>query len=70
MVQSVQVIGHLPKLVRIDEPTISFTKDDAWWLHHPYDDALVISLLIADFNTQWVLVVNGSLADILYYPAF
>ena len=70
IVQSVQIPGHLPKLARIDEPTINFTEDDARRLHHPYDNALVISLSIANFNTRWVLVDNGSLVAILYYPAF
>ena len=46
----------------VDNLTISFTKDDARWLHHPHNDALVIYLSIANFNTQSV--------DILYYPAF
>ena len=30
----------------------------------------MITLLIADYTTKRVLVDNGSLADILYYPAF
>ena len=49
-------------MTKVDNPTISFIEDDAWWLHHPHDDALVINLSIANFNTQSV--------DILYYPAF
>ena len=57
-------------MTRVDNPAISFTEEDAWCLHHPHDDALVINLSIADFNTQWVLVDNGSSADILYYPTF
>lgn len=36
-------------------------------MHHPQDDALVITLSIVDFTTQWILVDNGSSADILYY---
>lgn len=39
-------------------------------LHYPHDDALVISLSISDYNIRRVLVDNGSLVDILYYPAF
>ena len=54
----------------IDEPTISFTDEEAERIHHPYDDAIVITLLIADFTTRRVLVDNGSSADILYYSAF
>ena len=37
---------------------------------HPHDDAIVITLLFADYTTKKVLVDNGSLADILYYLAF
>ena len=54
----------------IDEPTISFTDEEAERIHHPHDDAIVITLLIADFITRRVLVDNGSSVDILYYPAF
>ena len=43
---------------------------DAERIHHPHDDAIVITLLIADYTTRRVLVDNGSSADILYYPAF
>ena len=49
---------------------ISFTEEDARRVHHPHNNALVINLTIVDFNTRWVLVDNGSLTDILYYPAF
>ena len=63
MVQSVQIIVHLPKMTRVDNPTISFIENDARRLYHSHDNALVISLSIADFNTRWVLVDNGSLAN-------
>ena len=45
-------------------------EEDAERIHHPHDDAIVISLLIVDYTTRRVLVDNGSSADILYYPAF
>ena len=70
MVYSVQIFEWPPKATKVDNPTIRFTEEDARRLHHPYDNALVISLSIADFNTQWVLVDDGSLADILCYPTF
>ena len=54
----------------VDNPTIKFSEDDTRRLHHPYDDALVVSLQIGDYNMHWVLVNNGSSADILYYLAF
>ena len=70
MVQSIQISVRPPKTTRVDNLAISFTEEDARWLHHPHDDTLVISLLIADFNTRRVLMDNGSSADILYYLAF
>ena len=53
-----------------DEQAITFTDKDASRLHHPHDDAIVITLLIADYSTRRVSVDNESSADILYYPAF
>jgi len=69
MVQNIQISGRLSKMTKVDNLTISFTEDDAQWLHHPHDDALVINLSIVDFNTRRELVDNGSSVDILYYPA-
>ncbi|XP_050258795.1 uncharacterized protein LOC126703759 [Quercus robur] len=70
VVQSVQLSGRSPIARSTDERAITFTDEDADRIHHPYDDALVISLLIANYTTRRVLVDNGSSADILYYPAF
>ena len=52
MVQSVQISRRLPKVTRVDGPAISFTEEDARQLHHPHDNALVVSLSIASFNTR------------------
>ena len=57
-------------MARIDNPVIGFIEEDAWRLHHPHDDALVVSIRVGDYNTHRVLVDNGSSADILYYPTF
>ena len=70
MVQNIQLTGTVPKMARIDNPVIGFSEEDARRLHHPYDDALVVSLRVGDYNMHWVLVDNGNSADILYYPAF
>ena len=70
MVYIVQLTGSVPKMSRMDNPTIEFLENDARRLHHPHDDALVVSLQIGDYNMHRVLVDNGSLADILFYPAF
>ena len=65
MVQNVQ-----PKIARRESPIIGFLEENARRLHHPHDDALVVSIRIEDYNMHRVLVDNGSSADILYYPAF
>ena len=70
MVQNVQLTGSVPKIARRESPIIGFSEEDARRLHHPHDDALVVSIRIEDYNMHRVLVDNGSSADILYYPAF
>ena len=47
-----------------------FTDEEAERIHHPHGDAIVITLLIADYINRRVLVDNGSSTDILYYPTF
>ena len=70
VVQNIQLSGRSPKMRTPDEQAITFTDEDASRIHHPHDDAIVITLLIADYSTRRVLVDNGSFTDILYYPAF
>ena len=70
MVQNVQLTGSITKMARRESPIIGFSEEDARCLHHPYDDALVVSIRVGDYNMHRVLVNNGSSADILYYPAF
>ena len=69
VVQSIQLSGRSPRTRSTDEHAITFTNEDAERIHHPYDDAIVITLLIANYITRRVLMDNGSSADILYYPA-
>ena len=54
----------------MDEQAIIFTNEDAEKVHHPHDNAIIITLLISDYTTRRVLVENGSSANILYYPTF
>ena len=70
VVQNVQLSGRSPRTRTTDELAITFTDADAERVHHPYDDSIVITLLIADYTTRKVLVDNGSSEDILYYPTF
>ncbi|XP_075655593.1 uncharacterized protein LOC142625763 [Castanea sativa] len=57
-------------MTRVDNPIIGISEEDVRCLHHPHDDALVVSVLIRDYNTHQVLIDNGSSTDILYYLAF
>ena len=70
MVQNVQLTGSVPKIAHREGPIIGFLEEDVQRLHHPYDDALVINIRVGDYNMHRVLVDNGNLADILYYPVF
>ena len=70
VVQNVQLSERSPKTRTPDEQAITFTDEDALRIHHPHDDAIVITLLITDYSTRKVLVDNRSSTDILYYPAF
>ena len=70
MVQNVQLTGSVPKISWMESPIIGFSEEDARCLHHPYDNALVVSIRVGDYKVHRVLVNNGSSANILYYPAF
>ena len=70
MVQNVQLTSSVPKITQRESPIIGFSKEDARRLHHPHDDALVVSVQVRDYNVHRMLVDNGSSANILYYPAF
>ena len=62
--------GTAPKMAHIENHVIGFSEEDARRLHHPHDDALVVSLRVGDYNMHRVLVDNGSSANILYYSTF
>ena len=70
VVQSIQLSGRSPRARTTDEQAITFTEEGTKRIHHPHDDAIVITLLIADYTTRRVLVDNGSSTEILYFPAF
>ena len=69
-VQNVQISGRPPSMIREEKLAIIFTNKDARQLPHPHDDAIVITLAIANYTTRKVLIDDESLADILYYLAF
>ena len=69
MVQNVQLMGSVPKIARRESPIIGFSEEDVRCLHHPYDDTLVVSIRVGDYNVHRVLVDNDNSTDILYYQA-
>ena len=60
----------LMKMPKNDEPDIVFLKRDGRGIRQPHNDPLVIMLRVKEFNIHRVLINNGSLADIIYLPAF
>ena len=50
IVQNVQLTGSVPKIAQRESPIIGFSEADARRLHHPHDDALVVSIRIEDYN--------------------
>ena len=64
VVQNVQLSGRSPRTRTMDEQAITFTDADVERVHHPHDDAIIITLLIVDYTTTRLLVDNGSSADI------
>ena len=70
VVPNVQLTGCTLRTSRVDESAITFIDEDVRKLDNPHDDAIVITLMIANYTTRRVLVDNGSFANILYYQAF
>ncbi|XP_077219763.1 uncharacterized protein LOC143853953 [Tasmannia lanceolata] len=64
----VNVVHTCNKKTKI-ENEISFSDADLDNLILPHDDALVITMFVANWELKKILVDNGSLADILYYHA-
>ena len=57
------------KIEKIEEP-ITFTEEDTQGVQFPHNDAVVVSLNIANYDVRRILVDNESSADILFYDAF
>jgi hypothetical protein len=62
---------HRPmKAAKMKSVVLSFSKENARGVVMPHDDALVVTLTVANHAIHRILVDNGSPADILYWPAF
>ena len=46
-------------------PTLSFSEEDKIGTTLPYDDALLITLIIGDYDVKRVMVDSGSAAEIV-----
>ena len=57
-------------MIKGETMDITFTEDDARWVHHPHNDALVVAIRIATLNVHRVFVDNGSSVNILYYDTY
>ena len=64
MVQNVQLTGSIPMIAQKESLIIGFSEEDARRLHHPHDDALVVSVWVGDYNVHWMLVNNSSSTNI------
>ena len=64
VVPNVQLISCTLRTSRVDESAITFIDEDVRKLDNPHDDAIVITLMIANYTTRRVLVDNESLVDI------
>ena len=57
------------KMPRCELDIVIFERD-ACEVRKPHDNLLLIMLRMEEFNIYQVLIDNGSLADIMYLPAF
>ena len=56
-----------PKRAKMNfHPTLSFSKEDKIGTTQPYDDALLITLRIGDYDVKIVMVDGGSAAEVMY----
>ncbi|XP_074374622.1 uncharacterized protein LOC141715033 [Apium graveolens] len=59
-----------PKIFKEESADITFRERESRWVHHPHNDALVITILIGTMNMHRVFLDNGSSANILYYNTY
>lgn len=61
---------HLVNLASTQEDlSIIFTNYDCKGVSYPYLDALVVKLIIANCRVWWILIDEGSSADIIFLKA-
>jgi hypothetical protein len=68
--QEVYSLQRPTKTAKTESVVLSFSEEDARGVVMPHEDALVVTLTVANHGIHRILVDNGSSADILYWPAF
>jgi hypothetical protein len=68
--QEVYSLHRPSKAAKTDSVVLSLSEEDARGVVMPHDDALVVTLTVANHGIHRILVDNGSSADILYWSAF
>jgi hypothetical protein len=68
--QEVYSLHRHTKTAKTESVVLSFSEEDARGVVMPHDDALVVTLIVANHGIHQILVDNGSSADILYWLAF
>ncbi|XP_074346717.1 uncharacterized protein LOC141685520 [Apium graveolens] len=59
-----------PNVFKGESADITFKEKESRWVHHPHNDALVITMLIGAMNVHRVFLDNGSSTNILYYSTY
>ena len=62
----IQAVSKLPRL----DTSITFSDSDLEGCQHPHDNPLVVRAVVANNTFHWVLIDNGSSADIIFESAF
>jgi hypothetical protein len=69
-VEDILLLQRPSKLQKKDSMILEFLEEDAKEVSMPHDDALVVTVTVANHIVHRVLVDNGSSADILYWTIF
>ena len=65
----INMTEHVSKMAKIESTEITFTEEEARTVRHPHNDALVVSLKVANNLVHRILVDNGSSVDVLFKGA-
>lgn len=68
--QEVYVTEHRSRRASRDTPVITFVEADESGILHWHDDALLVTMLVANYTLQTILVGNDNSTDILLWDAF